>query len=164
MSLTWVISYCLKKGENKYHPSLLFWENQHGRKTKFHFQLVSLNNNIWDHRMDLVLRPGKWDGKVLAPSLLLDSTDIGWEFHVRTRMLTSVVLSWTPRPLSDCFPNIRLLPPPPLEPFHIFWASGYLFLHLVMKFWNISRIFPSASCLSLHYLLTFTHTWGRKGN
>lgn len=162
MSLTWVISYCLKKGKNKYHLSLLFWESQHGRKTKFHFQLVLLNNTIGDHRMDLVLRPGKWDGKVLAPSFLLDSTDIGWECHVRTRMLSSIL--WAHRPLSDCFPNIRLLPLPPLEPFHIFWASGYLFLHLVMKFWNIFRIFPTASCLSLPHPLTFTHTWGRKGS
>lgn len=44
---------------------------------KFYFQLVLLNNNIRDHRMDLVLRPRKWDDKVLAPSFLLDSTDIG---------------------------------------------------------------------------------------
>lgn len=96
-----VISYCLKKSENKYHPSLLFWESQHGRKMKFHFQLVLLNNNIRDHRMDLVLRPRKWDDKVLAPSFLLDSTDIGWEFHVHTRMLSSIL--WAHRPLSDCF-------------------------------------------------------------
>lgn len=44
---------------------------------KFHFQLVLLNNNIGDHRMDLVLRPGKWDGKTLTPSFLLDSTNTG---------------------------------------------------------------------------------------
>lgn len=102
---------------------------------------------LWDHGVDLVLTPGKWGSKVLAPSLLLDSIGIGWEFCTCTSMLGSIL--WTHRTLSDCFPNIKLLPPPTLYPLCIFWASGYLFLHLIMKFWNISRIvFPSASCLT----------------